>query len=162
MRTCIGIMVCLVVVASSTTAQFKSQRETEQQVSDGVNPVGSPSLLFGFFDPDKFQMHHSFSLSYITMGGQGMSLSSYTNSMMYSFSDQLNARADVSFLYSPYSSIGNATGNGKNQFSSLFLSRAELNYRPWNNVLFKVQYRQLPYTSMYSPFYGPFSGEGGY
>jgi hypothetical protein len=162
MRTLWISVLLSVLVVSSSNAQFKTQREYETRVSDGIAPSGSPSLYLGFFDPEKFHMQHSLSMSYMTFGGQGMSLGTYTNSMTYAFSDNLNARADVSMMYSPNSQLGGFSGKTKSDFSSLFLSRAEVNYRPWENVHFQVQFRQIPYTSLYSPFANPFYGDFGY
>jgi hypothetical protein len=154
-------VVLIMLVASTLHAQFKPQPQEEPRISDGLvrqEPAGS--FLLGWFNPDKFQMHHSFSLSYQTFGGQGLSLGTYTNSMMYQFADNLNARADISLSYSPYNSL--STLNKKNDLTSLYLSRAELNYKPWNNVTVQLQYRQLPYGYYYSPFYNPWYMENGF
>ncbi len=162
-----GILILLALAmigVGSARAQFKSQLGTEDRVSDGVTAAEQPSMILGFFDPEKFHMHHSFSLSYQTMGGQGMSLGAYTNSMTYDFTDRLNARADVSLMYSPYNSFSSGLGTkGKNDLSSIFLSRAEVNYKPWDNVLLQVQYRQVPFMGYYSsPYYEPWFTGGGY
>ncbi len=147
----------------SARAQFKSQLGAEDRVSDGVTPAPPPSMILGFFDPERFHMHHSFSLSYMTMGGQGMSLGSYTNSMTYDFTDRLNARADLTFMYSPYNSLSGIGTKGKNDLSSFFLSRAEVNYKPWDNVMLQVQFRQLPYGGYYySPYFDPWYMGGGF
>ena len=61
--------------------------------------------------------------------------------MMYRFSDDLDVRADVSLMASPYNTLGKQY---QNSLSGLFLNRAELNYRPWKNALFQIQYFQLP------------------
>ena len=144
-------------------AQFKSQREVEDRVSDGMSSASTPSMILGFFDPEKFHMHHSFSLSYQTMGGEGMSLGTYTNSMTYDFTDKLNARADVSFMYSPYNTLSGLGTKGKTDLSQIFLSRAEVNYKPWDNVFLQVQFRQIPYGGSYfSPYYDPWYTVGGY
>lgn len=156
------IMALLVVVTMSAAAQFKSQVTSEGRVSDGVGLDASPSLILGWFDPERFHMHHTFSMSYMTGAGQSLSLGTYTNSMMYDFSDKLNARADVSMMYSPFNSLP-SVGKGRNDLSSIFLSRAELSYRPWDNVLLQVQYRQYPFgTFSYSPYDSPWFGGNGF
>lgn len=157
-----GIVVALLVVAGTVaSAQFKSQADEERRVSEGIINQ-SPSFLFGWFNPEKFHMRHSFSFSYLTAGGQGLSLGTYTNSMMYEFADNLHAQADVSLSYSPYNSF--STFKDKNDLSQLYLSRAQLTYKPWENMLVQVQYRQLPYTGYYyySPFYNPWYRESGF
>jgi hypothetical protein len=152
----------MIVLAAGARAQFKSQVEQESRISRGVLQESSPSLLFGWFNPEKFHMRHSVSFSYHTMGDQSVSLGTYTNSMMYEFADNLNARADVSLSYSPFNSFSGAFGQGtKNSLSSIYLSRAEVNYRPWENVIMQVQFRQIPY-GMYSPYYSPWYREDGF
>ncbi|MBM2841771.1 MAG: hypothetical protein HW412_2299, partial [Bacteroidetes bacterium] len=56
------------------------------------------------------------------------------------------------------------TLNGKkNDLSSIYLSRAQVDYRPWDNVLVQLQYRSLPFGSYYySPFYSPWYRENGF
>jgi len=166
MRTILILLVGLMVVGAAVApAQFKSQAQEESRVSQGMYGQSTSSWLFGWFDPSKFTMRHSFEMSYMTFGsGQGLSLSTYTNSMMYEFSDKLNARADVSLSYSPFNSLPSALGSKKNDFSGIYLSRAELNYRPWENTRIQLSFRQLPYGgySFYSPFLNPWYGEGGF
>ena len=154
------VLMSLLLVVPLAQAQFKSQVDKESSVIDGlVHPSGS-SFLFGWFDAEKFHMRHSFDLSYATIGGQGLSLGTYTNSMTYEFADNLNARADVSLSYSPFSS--GTTLLKKNDLSSVYLSRAQVNYKPWENVLVQFQYRQIPTGSYYySPFYNPWYRDEG-
>jgi hypothetical protein len=160
-RSVLPVALLLMCVAAAS-AQFKSQLDAEGHVSDGISSAGSPSLLMGWFDPDKFHMSHSFSMSYMTGGGQGLSLGTYTNSMTYQFSDKVDARADISMMYSPFNTFSSPL-KGKSDLSSVFLSRAEVNYRPWENVQLKVQFRQSPfYNPYYSPFYSPWDGEFGF
>jgi hypothetical protein len=158
MKIFLVMMVCcaLVLGFSSGQAQFKSQIEKEQRVTDGMIHSSSTSFLFDWFNPEKFHMRHSIDFSYMTMGGQGMSLGTYTNSMMYEFADNLNARADVSLSYSPFHS-SSLLSKGSD-LSSLYLSRAQVDYRPWENVFIQLQYRQVPYGGYYSPFYSPWYG----
>jgi len=159
------IIVAVAVVllwSSASMAQFRTQVDQGPIVSDGMSSQSSGSFLFGWFNPENFHMRHSFGLSYMTFGGQGMSLGTYTNSMTYDFSEKLNARADISMSYSPYNTFS-TFGGKKNDLSSIYLSRAEVNYKPWENVQVKFQYRQVPYGNYYySPFYSPWYREDGF
>lgn len=154
------LFLCLPVDARS---QFKGQIEREASSSGGLITQQSSSLFFGWFDPSRFTMHHTFEMSYQTFGGQGMTLGTYTNSMSYRFAEDLDARADISMSYSPTNSFSSFGGQKSKDFSGIYLSRAQLNYRPWENVTVQIQYRQLPYGSSYfSPFYHPWYGESGF
>lgn len=160
---CLLVALLTVGCVAGASAQFKTQVEQESRISNGIVQQNEPSFLFGWFNPEKFSMHHSVSFSYSTMGKESMSLGTYTNSMMYEFADNLNARADVSMSYSPFNSFSSGLGKGqKNSLSSIYLSRAELNYRPWENVAVQLQFRQIPYGMYYySPFSSPWSmGDG--
>jgi hypothetical protein len=155
-------LLMLAVAVPAARAQFKSQVEQESRISSGIIQQSEGSFLFGWFNPEKFHMSHSIGFSYQTMGGQGISLGTYTNSMMYEFAENLNARADVSMSYSPFASSSFMTKGMKNNMSSIYLSRAEINYKPWENVSVQFQYRQLPYGYFSSPFASPRFGGDGY
>src|SRR5512139_1185864 len=146
MRAILPVVVVLLIAGTvSAPAQFKEQAQEESRISQGIYQQPS-SWLFGWFDPSKFTMRHSLELSYMSLGGgQGFSLGTYTNSMLYEFSDKLNARADVSLSYSPFNSFSSGLGGKRNDLSSIYLSRAEINYRPWENARIQLSFRQLPY-----------------
>lgn len=154
----LALLFALVTVGFGiASAQLKSQVAQETQVS--ITRLGgdsSPlSYLFGWFDPDKFTMRHSFDMSFMTAGGHGLSLGTYTNTMMYQFDDNLNARADIAFSFSPYSSFSTFD---KKDLSQVYLKNAEVNYKPWDNTKISLSFRQMPYGTgyYYSPFYSPY------
>ncbi len=142
MRNVLSFLVLsLLLVAWSASAQFKSTNETKPNVSESlIKPAGS-GLWFGFFDPNNLKMQHNFSLSYMNMGGQGMSLGVYTSSLYYKFSDPLDVQFDISIMHTPFGGFGS---RDKSDFSGIYLSRARLNYRPSDNMFFQVQFQQIP------------------
>jgi hypothetical protein len=132
-------MLLVSCLSGALQAQFKGQRpEGYTNVGDAVKRP-SDGLLFGWLDLSRLSMRHSYSLSYSSFGGQGLSVGMYTNSLFYKFSNPLDVRFDVSLMHSPFGSPGNS-GN----FGGIFLNRAELNYRPSENMWFQIQFRQLP------------------
>jgi hypothetical protein len=155
------VALALALVVGIAPAQFKSQVQEESRLSGGLIQQPATSMLFGWFDPEKFQMRHSIDLSLQTFGGQAISMGTYTNSMSYQFAENLNVRTDVSMSYSPYNTLP-LQGGKKNDLSSIYLSRAEVNYKPWDNFIIQLQYRQNPYGYYSSPFYSPFYREGGF
>ena len=142
MKTIVALFIGVLMVAGSVSAQFKSQEGQPSASQSLVHPISSISSFLGFLNPDNFMMRHSFGLSYMTSGGQGLSLASYTNSMFYNIADQLNVRFDVTLQGSPFGQYGAAQ---QSDLSKLYLSNAELNYRPWQNFFVKVQYNQMPF-----------------
>ena len=152
----LGILVAGVIIFSTCMfGQFKSQENEQPSPAQYlVHPATSINSFFGLFNPDNFMMRHDFSFSYLSTGGNGLSLASYTNSMFYKIADPLNVRVDLTLQGSPFGQYGSAQ---QSDLSKLYLSRAELNYRPSENFLVKVQYNQLPlsYWGSY-PGYSPY------
>ncbi len=136
---CLSI-VAIVLLSFPAASQLKSKIDEPPRVSESLVRSSDSGLLFGWFDPNRFSMRHSYSLSYMNFGGQGLSLGVYTSSMFYKFSDPLDVQVDVSLIHSPFNSFS----NGQNNFSGLFLSRALLNYHPSDNFWLQLQYRQVP------------------
>lgn len=148
------MFVVLCVLATRSQAQLKSQ--DEQPVSPAqslVHPMTSISSFLGILNPDNFMMRHNFSFSYLSSGESGLSLASYTNSMFYRIADPLNVRFDLTLQGSPFGNYGSA---GQGSLSKLYLSRAELNYQPADNMFIKLQFNQSPFN-YYNGFYPPSS-----
>ena len=149
------LFILLIGFSVTVFGQFRDNGLHKPEVQDGITNGTTPNLL-GFLNSDNFVMKHSFSMSYTTFGGNGISLGTYTNSMFYKVMNNLNVQADVSFVYSPYSSFGK---DFQNQISGIYLSRAAINYTPFKDMHVTFQYRNLPYGSyFYSPFYGGYDG----
>ena len=145
------LLFILILTASIISfAQFKDQVTQQPSVHDGLIKNNTPSLVLGFLNPNNFSMHHSFNLSYSAFGNNGVALGVYTNSMIYKFADNLNIGADISLVNSPYSSFGK---DFTNQINGLYLTRASLNYKPWENFTINVQYNRNPLG-----YYNPYSG----
>lgn len=134
-----ALAVLVLCVSVPLVAQFKEKAGSRPSVGESLVRQQNSNLLFGWFDPSRFSMHQSYSLSYMSIGGQGLSLGVYTNSMYYKISGPLDVQFDVSLQHSPFSSFGNSK-----DLSGMYLSRVQLNYRPAENMLLQVQYRQLP------------------
>jgi hypothetical protein len=147
-----GLLIVLLFAVTSGYAQFKDDNIFKPTVREGII-THSPNLIFGFINPDNLIMNHSYSMSYTTFGGNGVALGVYTNSLLFKFADNLNLEVDASLVHSPYSSFGK---NHQNMLNGIYLSKAQLNYQPWDNFNISVQYRSLPgnYYSPYSGFYG--------
>lgn len=156
MKTFVIALVAMLLM-DPASAQLKSQQEGQPSVASSlIRPVPSISGFMRWFNPDNFRMRHSFSLQYMAGSGYGLSLATYTNTMFYQIADPLHVRFDVSLQGSPFGGYG--FGDQAN-FNRLFLSRAELNYQPWENFRVQLQYRQFPfgYHGWYSPYDFPSS-----
>jgi hypothetical protein len=143
-------LIMVLLISTISFAQFKYQIENRPAIHDGIIKNNTPSLVLGFINPNNFSMHHSFDLSYSAFGNNGMALGVYTNSMLYKFADNLNIQADISLVNSPYNSFGK---DFSNQINGLYLTKASLNYKPWENFTINIQYRRNP-LGYYNPYYG--------
>ncbi len=149
------LMIAIFLFNIGVEAQFKPKSGTQTNVADSF--IKPQDNWFSFFNPNNFEMRHSYSASYMMSGGQGLALQRYTNTMTYQFAPNLNARVDISLQNSPYSTFDYRL---QNQFNKISLSRAEINYSPWENTLLRVSYREFPYGyyGMYSPYNNWYSG----
>jgi len=154
MKNIIILVILSLTLSSITLAQFKNQSEQPSVVQSMVRPGTGANNFLGFLNPNNFMMRHNFSLNYMSFGGMSLSLASYTNSIFYKISDPLNVRFDVTLQGSPF---GNSTY--QNSLNGIYLSRAQLNYKPWENFLIKFEYNQLPmgYYGLSNPWYNPYS-----
>jgi hypothetical protein len=145
----------IVLVCGVVDAQFKSGIRQEPSVSESLVRPNDSGLMFGLFDPSKLTMRNSYSLSYSSFGNQGVALGVFTNSLAYKFSDALSMQTDISVMHSPYNSLGDKYGKS---LSGIYLSRAELNYKPSENTLFQIQFRQMPNSFLYGGYGSPYWG----
>lgn len=152
-------IILFVIGFTFVNAQFKDQTNKSLDIKSGI-VKSNYSSLFGFFNMDNFRMSHTFDISFQTFGSAGnLALTTYTNSMFYKINDQLNIQADISLVNSPYNSFGK---DFSSKINGLYLSRAQINYRPTENMSIIFQYRNIPsyyypyswYSS--SPFYDNF------
>ena len=147
----LGTVLVIGLSASVALGQFKSAADQKPAVSESLIRTDNGGFLFGLIDPNNFSMRQSYSLSYSSFGGRGLSLGVYTNSIFYRFSAPLDVQFDVSYVHSPFGGLGDAATKS---LSGLYLSRAELNYHPSNNVWLQLQFRQLPNQYWYGDPYG--------
>jgi len=155
------LILSILLYSSLCLAQYKDTGIEQPSVKEGIVTENSNNIL-GFLNSDDFIMRHSFSLNYATFAGQGVSLTSYTNSMFYRLMNNLNVQVDVSVMYSPYSTLGDQF---QKDISGVYISNAAVNYYPWKNFSVHLQYSAMPYGyGFYNPYYGygnPFSFRSG-
>ena len=159
MKKIIFVIMFISLMISFSFAQYKSELDNQNVGMPQIFKTNDNNIL-GFFNPENFSMKHSYSMSYNSFAG--MALGVYTNTMSYKFSEDLNVSADISLAHAGLGSYNKALSD---QLTGLYLSRAELNYRPFDNFIIQLRYErpQYPYYGYYNPFYGysRYSGYGG-
>jgi hypothetical protein len=155
MKMMIAAAVLLLLAApEAARSQFKSQESQAPSASEMlVRPNPTIGSFLGLINPDNFTMRHSLAYSFLSGGGTSLSLASYTGSMFYKIADPLNVRFDLTVQGTPFG----AQTPFQSSLNGLFLSKAELNYRPWESLFISVQYQRFPlgYIGSYNPWYMP-------
>lgn len=128
------------------SAQLKNQNEPVNVKQEIIKPVENNFLGLNFIDLSKLSMSHSYSLSYASIGGKGISQSLYLNTLKYQIANPLSLKLQWGMRNYPSNSFSNDHPAFK---GGLFFSGAELKYQPSDKLYFKIQYNALPYNSYY-------------
>lgn len=149
------LVTILLLFSSLSFSQFKD-KDLSTPVMNGITNYSPSGFLANFLNPNNFQMSHSINMSYSSFGNNGTALSSYTNSMMFKFSESLNLELDASAVVSPYSSFGEKY---QKSINGIYLTRAQLNYKISDKSSLTIQFINPPPGSYYNNFYNysPFS-----
>lgn len=157
MKHLITVFLFLALASTTSNAQFRSDLTTPQPPLNTADAMkGGDNFLSGIFDPAHFSMHQSVSMSYVSSGFGSMGLSMFTNTFAYRPSSDLYISADVSAVYSPFSTFGSAF---QNQMNGIYLTNAQLDWKLSDNTFLRVEYDGGPGAGMYggySPYYNPF------
>ena len=141
-RIVFGCVLLLHIHLASAQKQI-SESNSNNLFDLGQRPEG---FLNALINPAKFSMHHSYSLSYYSVGKQGSSQGLYLNTMSYQFSNPLSMQVRIGYLHQPFGGFGQTLGMNK-----VFLQRAMLQYKPSENMIIKLDYQQLPAT-LFNPY----------
>jgi hypothetical protein len=142
------VILFTLVFTQSAFPQFQNQ-PTKPNISNILNnPMGN--IMGGLLNPEKFQMHHTVSMSFGNFFGQSLMLSSYMNTINYQFSDKLNLQANLGIMSSPYNTFGKDFYLNKPQF----FGSAQLNYRLNDNAHLMLRIESSPFGYGYGNGYG--------
>jgi len=143
------ILIAIVFFAPNIIlGQLKNQDKPIQINQEIVRPIQDRSFGLSIFDPSKFNMYHSFSMSFFSMGGKGVSQGLYLNTMTYQLASPLLLKLQWGIQNFPYNSLAKdhpAFQNG------LFLSGAELQYKPSDKLEMRLQFNRMP-AYMYNSY----------
>jgi hypothetical protein len=143
------LTVILLIIHVQGFAQLK--KDAGSPNISGILNTPRNDFLFGFLDPSKIHMNHSFSMSYNALGGQGMMLSSYMNTIHLQLSDNLSVQTNIGLLSSPYNTFGeNFYLNDPKVFGG-----AKIKYQFNENSSVQLQFNYTPYY-YYQPNIGSY------
>ena len=147
MRILYTFIIIFSILCGGLWGQLKSQ-VPEQNVGSMITG-NNLSTTVPLLDASRFNMHHSFSMSTMSLGGQAMNVAAYTNMMTYELNHNLHLGTRFS-LVQPTGMMG--PGNyGLN--NTQFLYDANLQYRPSENTLIEFNMSNRPYYNRYNHQY---------
>lgn len=151
--------IILAVCLGPTTGltQLKSQIQQSPTLGEAIRLPGLASSLsnFSLFDPSRFSMHQSYSMSFATSGGQSASMGVYQNSMSFLLSNKLVLNTRFGFYHDPLK-LGNMSTTNANMLDNLIYG-ADLIYRPKENATFILRFDRTPHYYSYG-YYNPYFG----
>jgi hypothetical protein len=123
-------------VQASQNPLFDRPFSRETMVNNPVERMQSAGLL----DPSRFNISHSYSMSYISSGFQSDLLGMYLNHIRYQFSVPLSLQVDWGYVIRPLDA-NNPDPNVK--AGNFALPRIALQYQPTKNMFISFEYLDL-------------------
>lgn len=157
MRISLILLVFVSLFGTAAQAQFRSDLQKPEAPLNTAQAMKGGDFFSSLLDPERFSMHQTYSMSVMSSSFGSYGLSMFTNTFSYKATDDLFISADVSAVYSPFSSFGNAF---QKQMDGIYLSNARLDWKLGENTFMRVEYVGGPQTYGYSPFsnaYNPFT-----
>jgi hypothetical protein len=147
-KSVILIMLIFALAPYAVLGQLKSQDKPTQIKQEIIRSHQNQYLGLSIFDPSKFSMSHSFSMSYFSVGGKGVSQGLYLNTLSYQIANPLLLRVQWGIQNYPYNSLAK---NHPAFQSGFFLSGAELQYKPSDKLEMSLQFNSMP-NYMYNSY----------
>ncbi len=147
----LGLALPVVAIAQTNSdhpsVPFNQYLRSGQQNGLGVQ-------LLGLLDPSRMTFSHSYTMSYLSSGGQGVMRGVFMESIGYRISNPLALTVNFGYLHQPYSSFG---PDGITQNGSL-VGGAALTWRPSKNMFMTLEVGRYPpgYMNNYNSFWTPF------
>jgi hypothetical protein len=133
--------------------QFKADLQNDNIFS---NQLLDNNNVASLFDPNRFSMNHSFSMSMMNMNSQSIGVASYTNNMNFTLRDNLRLKTYMTFMQPRV--LSSTTANPYTQTQLYF--DAVLDYNPTPNSHLRISFGNYPHYNYYN--YSPFLLNRGY
>lgn len=148
MNKIIKTTLMIIVLISLGAAQHKSA--LPQQDFSLKNSAQSDNSIMSLFDPSRFTMNHSFSMSMMSVGKQSIGIASYTNNMNFALRNNLRLQTFVTLMQPNMLSAQSPSPYANSQV----YYNATLNYQPFENTNFQVSLGNYPRynNQLASPF----------
>ncbi len=149
MKKLVTILI-IILVPLCAMAQFKTQTKPV----DFADRLKTNQGQFGILgiDMSRFSMSHSYSMSYMTMGGKGVTQGLYLNTMSYQFNIPLTVSLQLGMAHNPFGGLGENSTASILQ-NGMFVSGAQLEYKPSENTSIHFGFSNTPYNYYYPGSY---------
>lgn len=122
--------------------QFKLQSRNPEFTDQLKNEQGRSFGILGI-NPSRFNMSHSYSMSYLSVGGKNFTQGLYLNTMSYQFTIPLTLSLQLGVAHQPFQAA-----NFSPVFKSgPFIAGAQLKYQPTANTVIQLDFHQSPYQN---------------
>ncbi len=147
MKYKIGLsLIMLMLIPGLIFAQYRRQEKPVSISQELIRPNSNSFMGLSILDPSRLNMSHSFSMSFFSVDGKGVSQGLYLNTLTYQIANPLLVRLQWGIQSYPYNTLAKSHPAFQ---SGLFLSGAELQYKPSDKFEMKFQINQMPYYNRY-------------
>lgn len=99
---------CLVfILLLAMTIPVFGQFRSDVPLTNIRESIAGRTEFASLFDPNRYQMNHSFSMSFLSMGGSPVSIGAYTNSFSFAISPNMILNTQVSLVQPSMGGINN-------------------------------------------------------
>lgn len=141
----------LVLVSGVFAADTLVKQGTAATTSSSTLSKASPRPIFSLLDPSRLHMTQTYSLSYMSGGGQGKMIGMYINQIDYEFAKPLKVSFAIAYLHQPQGLWGARTQISGNKLLPSF----RVDWRPSRHFRLVMNYEtRSPYQLFYDSPYG--------
>jgi hypothetical protein len=132
---------CVIVITTIISVGFGQLKSDLPNNNAFPNYLASSdNSIMSLFDPNRFSMNHSFSMSMLSMNNQSFGVASYTNNMNFLLRDNLQLQTHITFMQPNMISSNTPNPYSNNQ---LYYD-AVLDFSPTNNTHFQISFGNYP------------------
>jgi uncharacterized membrane protein len=151
------MMLCVPILGF---AQYRDQpgetKNIDEYLRSSARTLGFPTNVGSLLDPSRMHWSHSYSMAYATSSNGSVMQGVFTTDLVYELSRPLTLMFRLGYMHEPYNSY---LPEGMSNQGQVF-GGAGLTYRPTRNMVFHLEFQQLPassitYRSPYSSYYHP-------
>lgn len=148
----VAVVLTLAISASAETLvekdNYSRDYSSESQSGAKLNSTAGSSSVFSLFDPSRFQMHHSYSVAFMSGSRGSQSIAMYLNSIDYELAQPLRLQIDIAYVHQPQTLFG---AEGTSGLNGRILPSFRLLWQPSEDFHMSISYETR--NTYYNPYY---------